>query len=57
LRNFNEATATKFEWNWIDIRKSDDHAVASVTLSIHLKYKEDNLIVPIRWTICFKTRK
>ncbi len=54
LRNFNEATATKFEWNWIDIRKSDDHAVASVTLSIHLKYKEDNLIVPIRWTIVLK---
>jgi len=26
LRNFNEATANKFEWNWIDIRISENHA-------------------------------
>jgi ketosteroid isomerase-like protein len=54
LRNFEEATATKFDWNWIDIRKSDNHAVVSVTLSIHLKCKGENLIVPLRWTVVLK---
>lgn len=54
LRNFEEATATKFDWDWIDIRKSDMHAVASITLAIHLKYNGENLTVPIRWTVVLK---
>lgn len=54
LRNFEEATATKFEWDWIDIRSSDNHAVVSVTLKIHLEYKGEELTIPIRWTVVLK---
>ncbi|MDC9723677.1 MAG: nuclear transport factor 2 family protein [Urechidicola sp.] len=56
LNNFDEATATKFEWDWIDIRISDDHAVVSVTLTIHLIYKGEDLQVPIRWTVVLKNK-
>ena len=52
LRNFSEATANKFEWDWVDIRISGNHAVISVTL--HLVYMEDQLAVPIRWTVVVK---
>jgi ketosteroid isomerase-like protein len=54
MRNFEEATATEFEWNWIDIRRSDNHAVASVTLKIHLANNGANFKVPIRWTVVLK---
>lgn len=54
LRNFNEATASKFEWNWIDVRISENHAVTSVTLTIHLEYKGQQLKVPVRWTVVLK---
>jgi ketosteroid isomerase-like protein len=57
LRNFSEASATKFEWNWMDIRLSGNHAVASVTLSIHLIYMGRQLKVPIRWTVVLKNEK
>lgn len=53
-RNFEEATATQFEWDWIDIRISENHAVVSVTLTIHLDYLGDKLQVPIRWTVVLK---
>lgn len=56
LRNFQEATATRFEWNWVDIRISENHAVASITLAIHLEYKGDQLKVPIRWTVVLKNK-
>lgn len=56
LKNFEEATATKFEWDWIDIRISDNHAVASITLIIHLEYKGDYLKVPVRWTVVLKNK-
>lgn len=56
LRNFNEATALKFEWDWIDTRVLDDHAVISVKLKIHLEYLGENLIVPIRWTVVVKKK-
>lgn len=54
IRNFKEATATKFEWDWIDIRISNNHAVVSVTLVIHLKNSEEYIEVPIRWTVVLK---
>lgn len=54
LRNFEEARATKFKWNWIDIRISDNHAIVSVTLNIHLVYKGDQINVPVRWTVVLK---
>lgn len=54
LRNFEEATATKFEWDWLDVRFSEKHAVVAVTLTIHLNYKGDDITVPIRWTVVLK---
>jgi ketosteroid isomerase-like protein len=54
LRNFGEATANRFEWDWEDIRISRDHAVVSVTLAIHLEYKNNQLKVPVRWTVVLK---
>jgi len=56
LRNFEEATATKFEWDWLDVRISDNHAVVSVTLTIHLEYNGNKLKVPIRWTVVLKNK-
>jgi len=56
LRNFEEATANKFEWNWMDIRLSENHAVVSVILTIYLEYKGDKLKLPIRWTIVLKNK-
>lgn len=54
LRNFEEASATKFEWDWIDVRISDNHAVVSVTLTIYLEHKGNNLKIPLRWTVVLK---
>ena len=54
IRNFKEATANKFEWNWIDIRLLENHAVVSVTLTIHLNYNNAQQQVPIRWTVVLK---
>jgi hypothetical protein len=54
LRNFREATANKFEWDWVDTRISRNHAVISVTLTIHLEYMNNQLKVPLRWTVVLK---
>ncbi len=54
LRNFGEATAKEFEWNWVDIRISNKHAVASVKLTIHIVYLDEHINVPIRWTVVLK---
>lgn len=56
LRNFGEATASKFAWDWEDIRISGDHAVVSTTLDIHLEYMGNQLKVPIRWTVVLKNK-
>ncbi len=54
LRNFREATAQAFEWDWVDIRLSHNHAVISCTLTIHLEYMQQHLTVPLRWTVVLK---
>jgi len=54
LRNFGEATAHRFEWDWTDIRISGDHAVVSITFTIHLIYHGDQLKIPLRWTVVLK---
>lgn len=54
LRNFSEATANKFEWDWVDTRISRNHAVIAVTLTIHLEYMQNQLKVPLRWTVVLK---
>ena len=54
IRNFQEATARQFDWNWIDIRISDNHAIASVKLTIHLDTDDEQLSVSIRWSVVLK---
>ena len=54
LRNFSEATAYKFEWDWVDTRISKNHAVISVTLTIYLETTENQIKVPLRWTVVLK---
>lgn len=53
-RNFQEATATQFDWDWLDIRISNNHAIASVKLTIHLETIDQELSVPIRWSVVLK---
>ncbi|RJX75381.1 hypothetical protein DZ860_01490 [Vibrio sinensis] len=57
LRNFAEATATKFEWGWSDIIVSDGCAVVSQCLTIHLNTKNGAISVPIRWSVVLKKRE
>ena len=54
LRNFSEATAKKFNWDWMDTRLSDSHAVVSVKFTIHLEYMNEQLKIPLRWTVVVK---
>ncbi len=54
LRNFGEATAIKFEWDWVDVRTSGNHAVISVTFNLHVDYMGDQLTIPLRWTVVVK---
>lgn len=51
LRNFDEATATRFEWHWSDFIVAGDSAVVAISLTIHLNYQGNDLKVPIRWTV------
>lgn len=50
-RNFAEATATKFEWLWQQITIIGSSAIVAVTLKIHLTIDDQNLQIPIRWTV------
>lgn len=59
LRNFSDASANKFVWNWTQIQHFDEFAVVAVSLNIHLNLpstgnQNSNLSVPIRWTIAMK---
>jgi ketosteroid isomerase-like protein len=54
LRNFEEATAQRFEWHWSHIIVSGDCAVVAITLTIHLEYQGEELKVPVRWTVVLR---
>lgn len=54
FRNFSEAAASEFEWQWSNIIVSNNHAVVAISLIIHLDYMEKKLEVPIRWTVVLK---
>ncbi|PKF50473.1 nuclear transport factor 2 family protein [Enterovibrio nigricans] len=54
LRNFAEATATQFEWGWSDVIASNDHAVISQALTIHLETDDGLVLVPVRWSVVLK---
>ena len=49
LRNFSEATATRFEWDW-------HHTTVANTLIIHLDIDAGSLEVPVRWTVSMVRR-
>lgn len=51
LRNISEATADRFEWLWSNIIFTNDHAVVSMSLIIHLEYQGNRITVPVRWTV------
>lgn len=54
LRNFAEATATRFEWDWVVPTISDTHAVVAATLLIHLELDGKLIQVPVRWTVVMR---
>ncbi len=54
LRNFAEATASKFEWQWSSIIISNNHAVVAISLTIRLEYEGSELEVPIRWSVVLR---
>jgi len=54
IRNFAEATANRFEWDWSNIIISGHHAVVATSLTIHLHYQGQAMSVPIRWTVVLK---
>ena len=50
-RNFRDATANQFEWLWKEISVHGPAATVAVTLNIHLSIDDQDLVVPIRWTV------
>ncbi len=50
-RNFEEATAHQFEWQWMDVSVHGDAATVACSLRIHLTAGGEDLIIPIRWTV------
>lgn len=54
LRNFRDATAKRFQWNWKDIIVVNRQAVVAVKLTIHLDINGTSLEVPVRWTVALK---
>ena len=56
LRNFAEATATKFQWHQKHVTVSGGCAVVAITLTIHLETDDGPLSVPVRWTVALIKR-
>jgi len=50
-RNFRDANATQFEWQWKGIAIHGKAATVAVTLNIHLIIEGESLVVPLRWTV------
>lgn len=55
-RNFEEATASRFEWHWQDVIVTDSIAVVATTLTIHIDTDAGPLQVPLRWTVALVRR-
>ena len=56
LRNFADATATRFQWHWKHVTVTDGSAVVAITLTIHLETDGSPLMVPVRWTVSLARR-
>ncbi len=50
-RNFNEATATSFQWGWKDVAIHGNAATVAIQLAIHLTINNQAIEVPLRWTV------
>jgi len=50
-RNFNEASATRFQWGWKDVAIHGDAATVAISLVIHLTTDDEAIEVPLRWTV------
>ena len=55
-RNFREAHAKHFEWEWICPAVSEDFAVVAVTLTIDLDLESEEIRVPLRWSVALRRR-
>ncbi len=53
-RNFTQANALKFEWQWRHVIIVDDSATVAVSLIIHLEHQGQSMSLPIRWTVTLK---
>ncbi|QDG75534.1 nuclear transport factor 2 family protein [Labrenzia sp. PHM005] len=53
-RNFEEASAERFEWHWTKTTVRDTAAVVATTLTIHLDLDGEKLSVPLRWTVVLR---
>jgi len=56
LRNFRDATATRFEWGWHHVNVVNDYAVVAMSLTIHLDTDDGQVEVPVRWTVAMIRR-
>ncbi len=56
LRNFSDATATRFQWHWKHVTLIDGYAVVAISLTIHLDTQEGRIQVPVRWTVSLARR-
>ncbi len=56
LRNFSEATATRFQWHWKHVTVTDGSAVVAITSTIHLDTEAGPITVPVRWTVSMVRR-
>jgi len=51
VRNFSDATATRFAWAWIHVTVRETCAVVAASLTIHLEIDGSPIEVPVRWTV------
>lgn len=54
LRNFRDAHANRFEWDWVRATVDGDFAVIAVTLKIDLDLDGKQILVPLRWTVALR---
>jgi len=53
-RNFAQATAVRFHWQWCEINILNNYAVVAISLLIDLKSQGNKINVPIRWSVVLK---
>lgn len=53
-RNFAEASATEFTWQWTQVTVRDSTAVVATSLHIDLTIEGEPHRVPLRWTVVLR---